>query len=394
MELYSSSDMGMSSEQSLNHDQESGYVLQLLLFVDNRTAVQEQISHIRAYLEELREQESFEVEVVDVHDQPYLAEHFKLIATPALVKTFPPPRHVLAGSSLIEQLEECWPRWQQSLADHVAEKAGTEEEKHKTFAQSVQLMQLSDELFQLRQKNESLRDQLEFKDRMITILAHDLRNPLTAAAIAVETLEYQWKENSDSTKILKPEILVRLIHQAQLQIQNIDRMITNLLETSRARSADLQIHPRKLNLKQLSHNILTDIESTVRQKSLQLNTDIPNDIPDVHADENQIRQVFMNLLDNAAKYTPAGGEIKVTVLHRTTQKVQVCICDDGLGIPLEKQKSIFEDSVRLKRDEQEKGYGLGLALCRRIIRAHYGQIWVDSTPNEGSCFNFTLPVYR
>jgi two-component system, OmpR family, clock-associated histidine kinase SasA len=82
------------------------------------------------------------------------------------------------------------------------------------------------------------------------------------------------------------------------------------------------------------------------------------------------------------------------VLHRTTQKVQVSIMDDGPGIPIEKQKAIFHDAFRLERDELQEGYGIGLALCQRIIRAHYGQIWVDSTPNEGSSFNFTLPVYR
>ncbi len=86
--------------------------------------------------------------------------------------------------------------------------------------------------------------------------------------------------------------------------------------------------------------------------------------------------------------------MRLSVLHRTTQKVQVSIRDDGLGIPKEKQRYIFDDQFRLDRDKDREGYGIGLALCRRIILAHYGQIWVDSTPNQGSCFHFTLPVFR
>ena len=80
-------------------------------------------------------------------------------------------------------------------------------------------------------------------------------------------------------------------------------------------------------------------------------------------------------------------------LHRTTQKVQVTIHDTGPGIPADNKEKIFEDSYRLQRDESKDGYGLGLALCQRIIRAHYGQIWVDSEPGNGSWFYFTLPVY-
>ncbi|MEL6385609.1 MAG: ATP-binding protein, partial [Cyanobacteria bacterium J06626_18] len=104
--------------------------------------------------------------------------------------------------------------------------------------------------------------------------------------------------------------------------------------------------------------------------------------------------VLFNLLDNAIKYTPEKGELYISALHRTTQKIQVSVKDTGPGIPQENCEKIFEESFRLQRDAEKDGYGLGLALCRRIIRAHYGQIWVESTVGEGSQFFFTLPVYR
>ncbi len=84
----------------------------------------------------------------------------------------------------------------------------------------------------------------------------------------------------------------------------------------------------------------------------------------------------------------------MSILHRTTQKIQVSICDSGPGIPEENRDRIFQDRFRLERDESHDGYGIGLSLCKRIIRAHYGQIWVDSSLNQGSCFHFTLPVFH
>ena len=85
--------------------------------------------------------------------------------------------------------------------------------------------------------------------------------------------------------------------------------------------------------------------------------------------------------------------IRISGLHRTTQKVQISVCDNGPGIPEENRDRIFEERFRLERDAHHEGYGIGLSLCQRIIRAHYGQVWVDSPPTGGSCFHFTLPVY-
>jgi two-component system, OmpR family, clock-associated histidine kinase SasA len=365
--------------------------LQLLLFVDKRPSSQEQLRQVQDYLETLRATSAFELQIINIEDQPYLAEYFKLVITPALIKILPEPRHILAGSNLVAQLTECWPSWQNSVVTSEIRPAS-----QNVLGQSEQTMKLSDEIFQLRQDNEALQEQNLFKDRIIAMLAHDLRNPLTAAAIALETLEGQW-ETATSTAdvvVLPPATMSRLAHHARSQMQVIERMITNLLEASRGKNSKLKIRPRKLDLGALCPLIVEDILAKADAKAQHLKMDVPPDLPYVHADSDHIRQVLINLLDNAIKYTPAGGMIKICVLHRTTQKVQVSIMDDGPGIPFEKQKAIFHDAFRLERDELQEGYGIGLALCQRIIRAHYGQIWVDSTPNEGSSFNFTLPVYR
>lgn len=384
--------------------------LQLLLFVDERLSSQKDIQQISSYLETLRAEYPFELMIVDVGEHPYLAEHFKLVATPSLIKIHPKPRQILAGTNLVAQIKNWWPRWQHSVEEYEADfskdefplpsiSSQTQEAMpHSTtssIASSIELMQLSDEIFRLKQEKEELLEQLQFKDKVMSMLAHDLRSPLTAASLAVETLGLdQQKQQNGGVPQLTPALKARLFEQARTQFRSMDRMITDLLETGRGSGAELNIRPHKLQLNPLCQNVLAQMNEQFILKSHQIETDIPQDLPCVYADEELLRQVLINLLDNAIKYTPFGGKIQVSVLHRTTQKIQMSVCDNGPGIPEENRDRIFEDHFRLKRDEAKDGYGLGLSLCQRIVRAHYGRIWVDSTPKGGGCFHFTLPIYR
>jgi two-component system clock-associated histidine kinase SasA len=193
---------------------------------------------------------------------------------------------------------------------------------------------------------------------------------------------------------LTPTLTAQLLKHARTQTRAIDHMITDILQAACGISGELKIVPHKLDLGNLCLEVMAYLQDRFQAKSQHVSRDIPSDLPSVYADSERVRQVLVNLLDNAAKYTPAGGSIVVSILHRTTQKVQVSVCDNGPGIPEANHDRIFEDYFRLERDEAKDGYGIGLSLCQRIIRAHYGQIWVDSTPNTGSCFHFTLPVCR
>jgi two-component system clock-associated histidine kinase SasA len=428
--------------------------LQLLLFVDRRPNSREQIRQIRSTLEELRVSFAFELQVVDVGEQPYLAEHFKLIATPALVKIYPEPRQTLAGSNLISQLKRWWHHWQRAAEEHpeLSANLGTLGEIElkpsnaiapldgdakgapervidpspifslegttassprspvsgvsrtsqaaeiqsaiNSIACSTELIQLSDEIFRLKREKDELEHQLKFKDQIIAILAHDLRNPLTAVSIALETLEMGHNPTEGWSARMTPALTAQLLNHARTQNRAIDRMITDILQAAKGSSSELHIQPQKLDLKVLCLEVMESLRSRFTGKSQQVAQDIPSDLPMVLADGDRVRQVLVNLLDNAIKYTPVGGTISLSCLHRTSQKVQVSICDNGPGIPEENRERIFEDRYRLERDEAKEGYGIGLSLCQRIVRAHYGQIWVDSTPNKGCCFHFTLPVLQ
>lgn len=394
-------DMQVSQDQPIY----SEAPLQLLLFVDGRPKSRQQVQRIRAYLRDLEAEYSFELQIIDVGQQPYLAEHFKLVATPALVKIHPEPQQTLAGSNIIAQLKNWWPRWQtavdallklqEDLQDRQDENGRVTQATSTihSVAVSAELIKLSDEIFNLKQEKEKLQEQLQFKDRVLSMLAHDLRNPLTAAAIAIETLQNNYNPEKGEFQRLKPAITEHLLKQARSQTRIIDRMIADLLQVGRGHDTEFPIIPQKLELAKISLDVLEELRDRCIAKSQKIETDIPNDLPSVYADPERIRQVLVNLLDNAIKYTPAGGIISLAGLHRTTQKVQFSIGDNGPGIPQENRDRIFENHFRLQRDQGTDGYGIGLALCQRIILAHYGQIWVDSTPQGGAWFHFTLPVY-
>ncbi|MBE9250020.1 histidine kinase [Dolichospermum sp. LEGE 00240] len=379
--------------------------LQLLLFIDGRPQSRQQVQRIRAYLKELEAGYSFELQIIDVGEQPYLAEHFKLVATPALVKIHPEPQQTIAGTNIIPQLKICWPRWQAAVTTFLKSQEDSQEcldEKSQVIAPkstihsvatSAEAIQLGDEIFRLKQEKERLQEQLLFKDRVIAILAHDLRNPLTAAAIAIETLQSNYNPDTGEFPRLKPGLAIHLLKQARTQTRIIDRMIADLLQVGRGDDIELPIVPQRLQLGELCLQVLEELSDRYTAKSQTVETDIPQDLPYVYADPERIRQVLVNLLDNAIKYTPVGGIITVAGLHRTTQKVQFSVGDTGPGIPEENRDRIFENLFRLQRDRGTDGYGIGLCLCQRIIRAHYGQIWVDSSPHGGAWFHFTMPVY-
>jgi two-component system, OmpR family, clock-associated histidine kinase SasA len=179
-----------------------------------------------------------------------------------------------------------------------------------------------------------------------------------------------------------------------LQLQSIDRLVTDILQPLADSNTEFALRPQKLDLTELISGVISQLDSQFQIKSQNITTDIPQDLPPIYGDEDKLRQAITNLLDNAIKYTPICGKIHVSALHRTAQTIQISIADNGLGIPEENQKRIFQDRYRLDRDLPESGYGIGLSVCQQIVRAHYGQIWVESVPGKGSVFNFTLLVYQ
>jgi two-component system, OmpR family, clock-associated histidine kinase SasA len=370
-------------------------LLQLLLFIDDRPNYQENTQAIQAYLQSLKSKHNFDLQIIEIGKQPHLVEYFRLVATPALIKIHPTPKQTLAGGDIIAQIEKWWFYWIDSTIKSQQENKQNPNSEEislsESFNCSAELIRLSDDIFRLQKEKEELQEQLNFKDQVLAMLVHDLRSPLTAASLSVETLEISL-DRDDSDRML--QLRKKLFIQAREQFRLMNRMIGDILQASKTTIVEMRLEPHKIYMQSLCRNLGQQIAPRLQAQSLHFTQDIPEDLPPVYADEELIRQVMINLLENAIKYTPSGGKISLSILHRTSQKVQVSVADTGPGIPADTKDLIFDPSYRLQRDEGKEGYGLGLSLCRKVIRAHYGQIWVEDAPSGGSCFHFTLPVYR
>lgn len=169
-------------------------------------------------------------------------------------------------------------------------------------------------------------------------------------------------------------------------------MIQNLIEVYRFEKDINAVTIENTNLLRIISSCIEDIAPIAHNREIRLTTEFPNSLRDVRADSNAIRRVVQNLLDNALKFTPSGGEIKLTV-HPTNGCISLKIGDTGPGISEEEQGRLFQ---RFSQGRVGKKYtpgtGLGLYLCKQIIDAHHGQITCSSEPGSGTTFSITLPA--
>ena len=320
------------------------------------------------------------LEVADPARQPELLELHRLVATPALVKLAPQPRQVFAGNAITQKLRTWLPRWQQQ--EVVSDLGMSLEPVDFDGSRSRRELQLEDQMLVLRQENETLTERLGVQERLLRMVAHELRTPLTAAKLALQSHELGQIDALRFQDVLKR------------RLNDIEALSQDLLEVGTTRWEAL-FNPQRLNLGTVAAETILELEKLWVGRELRLITDIPADLPDVYADGRRMRQVLLNLMENAFKYTPEGGEVSLALLHRTSQWVQVSVCDSGPGIPATEQQRIFQDRVRLPQTSRTtSGYGVGLSVCRRIAEVHGGRIWVVSEPEEGACFHVTVPVWN
>ena len=354
--------------------------LQLLLVAANHHLAS---ADLRNLMQLLRSEEvgfAVHLEVADPAKQPELLELHRLVATPALVKLAPLPRQVFAGNAISQKLRTWLPRWQQQ--EVVTGLGMSLQPAEIDGSRSRRELQLEDQLLVLRQENETLIERLGVQERLLRMVAHELRTPLTAAKLAAQSHALGQIDTHRFQDVLKR------------RLNDIEALSQDLLEVGTTRWEAL-FNPQRLNLGTVAAETILELEKLWVGRQLRLVTDIPADLPDVYADGRRMRQVLLNLLENALKYTPDHGEVSLALLHRTSQWVQVSICDSGPGIPASEQQRIFQDRVRLPQTSQTtSGYGVGLSVCRRIAEVHGGRIWVVSEPGEGACFHVTVPVWQ
>jgi signal transduction histidine kinase len=168
-------------------------------------------------------------------------------------------------------------------------------------------------------------------------------------------------------------------------------MVESLLDIQRLEEGKAVLDPKPTSMHSLLANAAQLVQPMALESNQRLLFNLDGELPFVTVDADMILRVITNLLENAVKYTPMGGAIKLGAAV-VEGCVRISVEDSGPGIPKHMQRQIFDKFSRVKYRDAPKGVGLGLAFCRLAVEAHGGQIWVESEPGQGSVFYFTLPA--
>lgn len=222
------------------------------------------------------------------------------------------------------------------------------------------------------------------KSELIATVSHDLKQPLGVMRGYLDLLHMKNEFDDHSMGF------VRMIETA---IDSMRQLIDDLLDLARIESGgELDFEPLLLSL--VLRKCLEANQANAEKKSMTIINEVAPDLPLIYGEQPRLQQIFNNLINNAIKYTPAGGTVVVRAENRGAT-VRVVVQDNGMGISPEDQAHIFDRFYRVRRPETEKieGTGLGLAIVKRLVEAHHGRIRVESKLGEGTAFYVTLPIY-
>jgi signal transduction histidine kinase len=240
---------------------------------------------------------------------------------------------------------------------------------------------------ELKFSREALKELNATKDKFFSIIAHDLKDPLSFLLLSADSLYNQY-DSFDETKRKD------YIHRFYNNSQQISELLENLLVWALSQSGSIEIKPGKIDIGTLVTESIDLLKGNAQKKNIALSSQIgPGTF--AFADKNMIRTVLRNLISNAVKFTPPGGEVKVNASTSTKGDwLEISVSDTGVGINTQDITGLFRIDVKksTRGTAKEKGTGLGLILCKEFVEKNNGSIKVTSTPGKGSCFTFTLPV--
>jgi len=237
------------------------------------------------------------------------------------------------------------------------------------------------DLTQQKQSQEIIREG-KLKDEFIGMVSHEIKTPLTVIIGALSTVTAEG--------VTQPEAR-ELLEDALIGADILATIVDNLLELSRSQADRLVLQKEPTDVMVIARTVVEKLRG--KSSIHQLMVDIPAGLPIVDVDPLRTERVLYNLVDNAIKYSPSGGEVKISARKENANLI-ISVSDHGLGISQNDQQRLFQKFQRLdvmiKRSIQ--GVGLGLNVCRILVEAHGGQIWVESRKGKGSTFYFTIPL--
>ncbi|GCF09572.1 sensor histidine kinase [Dictyobacter arantiisoli] len=234
----------------------------------------------------------------------------------------------------------------------------------------------------------ALKEAERLKDDFIGIAAHELRTPLAILRGAAQMLVVQTLRGNGSTLEAWQMESLQDIDQSTMRLVELTE---DLLDVTRLHAGRLELHLEPSDMVALTRRVLKRIQASTQHHQLQMTS--LTDYLIANADQRRIEQVLANIINNAIKYSPAGGLIEIEITQDAAQQVgYIAIKDHGIGIPLQQQAHIFGRFVRADNARNISGTGLGLYLCRELIERHEGRIWFESRENQGSTFHIALPL--
>lgn len=237
----------------------------------------------------------------------------------------------------------------------------------------------------LKEKERQLVDIISTKDKLFSIIAHDLRNPFNAILGFSELLI----ENTNDIEVAESKKYLGVINSLA---KNTLILLNNLLSWAKVQTGTIIYQPEQTSLSAIISDVLIIKQSIAAIKNIAINYTQTTDI-DVYADVNMLETILRNLISNAIKYTHTNGEITISAV-KNQNDIQISVADNGVGMSEDTRNKLFglETNDTTTGTANEKGSGLGLVLCKEFVEKHGGEIWVESELGKGSTFTFSLPL--
>ena len=222
------------------------------------------------------------------------------------------------------------------------------------------------------------------REEFVANVSHELRTPLSLIKGYVETLLDGAKDN--------PEVETKFLQTIQRNSERLQFLIEDLLTISELESGRIKMNLQSVRLHPLVDRVLEDFKTQAESRRVILSNEVPELI--ARADSDRLQQVLGNLIGNAIKYGRSDGHVDVTGKMSNGSLIELCVQDDGPGIPAESLERVFERFYRVDkaRSREQGGTGLGLSIVKHIVQSHGGKVWAKSEPGKGAAFFFTLPV--
>ncbi len=222
----------------------------------------------------------------------------------------------------------------------------------------------------------------QLKSEFVRTVSHDLRSPLTAILGYVELIERVGEINNQQREFIR---------RVQVSVHNITSLVNDLLDLGRI-EAGFDKRKESISVPAIIKYVVDGLRPNVQQKGQKIVLEIDDGLPHIYGTPTRLRQMLQNLIDNANKYTPSGGQITVRARAEGAQLV-IEVADTGIGIPVEEQPYIFDKLYRASNiDSGLSGSGLGLAIVKSIVEDHQGRYWFDSEPGKGTTFTLVFPI--